>query len=224
MRAGRRAFAAGCGLLVVGTLLSLGLAGGFSSGKADSARSGCGDVGCHGIPGQGSPLVRALLDGLPEEYTPGGRYNLTVSVADAPPILPAAQNAGGFALEASAGSMAAVDDAAQAADASATHTEAGNDQREWQVEWLAPPQPAGEVTFYLSANAVDGNGAADPGDQWASAMFMLPAGQAPPPPPPPGNATQEPTPPARTPGPAGAEVGLAVLAAVAVLAAQRRRG
>ncbi len=50
----------------------------------------------------------------------------------------------------------------------ATHTSQGTtpigDSKSWTVEWTAPDDPAGDVTFYASLNAANGNGSTS-GDQ-----------------------------------------------------------
>lgn len=206
-------------------MLALGLgAEGFSTGNAAAARTGCGpQAGCHGVPGTPTPFVFAILDGVPETYTPGEAYELTAHADGGPPVLPAAQNQGGFALEVTAGTLAVVDENAQAGGGLATHTEVGNDQRSWDLLWTAPPPGAGEVLLYLSVNAVNGNGLQDPGDLWASSSFAsaegeAAAGTAAPA----GNDTVPPGPtPQRTPGPEPALV-VAGLGAWA-LATRRQR-
>lgn len=221
-----RGFAAACAALVAATLVAaVGSVESFSTGKADSARDGCGGAGCHGAP-VGPQIVIAMLDGLPEAYTPGANYTLTVRIDGGPPVLPVAQNQGGFALELTSGALRAIDDTVQAENATATHTEAGNDQRQWQVEWLAPLEGV-DVDWFLSVNAVNGNGIPDPGDQWAHAEESIPRGAAPAPAPSntTGNATGDAAapPPARTPGPGGLEAGLVGAAGALLLAARRRR-
>lgn len=222
MRAGKRAFAGACASLVLGSLLAIGLASANSDGKFDAARTGCGpQAGCHGVPGQASPLVTGRLDGLPEAYVPGQTYDLSVLVEGGPPVLPVAQNQGGFALEVSGGALAAADGAVQTRNSTATHTEAGNDQRSWAVLWTAPLDGT-DVTFAFSVNAVNGNTVQDPGDEWTmgSATLKASAPTTAAPSNATGNATAPPPPPARTPAPGPAELGLA--SGLAVLSARRR--
>lgn len=197
----RRAFAAACAALVLATLAAVGLGASHSDGMDMAARTGCGpETGCHGVPGLASPLVRAKLEGLPVSYEPGKDYGLTVHIEGAPPGLPTAKALGGFAAEASNGTFWAPDANEQANGTHATHTSQGSGQHGWGLIWTAPPAGAGEVTFYLSANAVDGNGAADPGDLWNMAAFHVPEGPSLAPPPVPA-PTPAPAPhPAEGPG------------------------
>lgn len=223
----RRAAVVVCLVLAAASVLAAGWgADAFSTGNAAAARTGCGpQAGCHGVPGMPSPLVVAMLDGVPEAYAPNEDYALTVAIGGAPPPgLPVAENQGGFALEVTVGSLLAVDPNAQAEGPLATHTEVGNDQRAWGLIWTAPPQGAGEAEFFLSVNAVNGNGLQDPGDQWATAEFASAEGApAPPPPGQDGDNTTAPPPPApqRTPGP-GTPLLVGALLLLAAASARRR--
>lgn len=214
-------------ILVLASLLALNAAESFSTGKADSARTGCGGAGCHGLPTGTPGFAMVTLEGAPEQYAQGQAYTLTVRVESNAPVLPVAENQGGFALEVSGGTLRTLDDTVQAANGSATHTETGNDQRAWQVEWTAPEGTV-DVDWFLSANAVNGNGVQDPGDQWGHIEGVIRAG-VPPPPPAGGNATGNATgndtgapPPARTPGLGLPEMGLAVAGAAALVARRKR--
>jgi hypothetical protein len=105
------------------------------------------------------------------------------AVGGAPVEDPPQQNLGGFALHATAGGLSPADDTTQIisglsdpARHDLTHTEGGNDRREWNATWTAPRPASGEVRFYLSVNTVNGDGSSL-GDAWAKAEFSSkPAG------------------------------------------------
>lgn len=168
-------------LLVGGTVVYA--AGARSDGIFDRAQDGCGGMGCH--LGMADADVELQLDGLPSSWVVNTTYELTVAIGGSPrPVLPTHQNEGGFNLEVSAGTLAVPDgsDAVQVGPdepaRQAAHTDAGNDQREWTVEWTAPATvPAGNatVTVWLAVNAVNGNTLNDLLDQWNTATFEVDA-------------------------------------------------
>lgn len=194
-----------------------------SDGSGLTAAEGCT---CHAP--QASPFVTVTVVGLPERFEGGERYSLLVSITGAPPPLPVAQNQGGFALDASAGTLLVPDGAQEvrSSGATATHTEAGNDQRVWAVEWTAPAAGGG-VTIVAASNAVNGDGVNDPLDLWGTVSVEITGNPARPEPRPSGgnvtppevNGSQAPPPEAmRTPLP-----GAALAAAGLSLAAASRR-
>lgn len=198
----------------------------FSAGRADRAAAGCGGPGCHG----GLPsTVAVALEGLPDAYTPGDTYliNVTVTGARAPLPAPLGQHAGGFALGATDGALSALpgseDVQIDATTGNATHTTAGSVARAWTVVWTAPPATAGVVTFTLSANAVNGNAAPDPLDEWATATFTTKEGpeNEGPPAPSPVETQGPPSTGSGVPAPALAGVLVALALAGAVLARRR---
>lgn len=129
-----------------------------------------------------SPGVTAVLTGVPGNYSMphelGGTYeqrtyNLTVTILGGPEIMPDAMNAGGFNLAVTGGTLETVDDLVQITESGeATHTAAGNDFRAWNLTWTSPEGPAEAVMFRLTVNAVNGDGAASPDDQWNRAVFV----------------------------------------------------
>lgn len=205
-------------LLLLTTVSAVALLSGVdgrSDGTQITAREGCT---CHAA--QPSDFATIELAGLPERYEGGKRYSLTVTVQAPVQPLPVAQNAGGFALEANAGRFEAPAGATdvQVTGAIASHAEAGNDQRTWKVDWIAPAQ-GGDVTFAAAANAVNGNGQSDPVDLWQRTEVSV-SGSLAPSAQPPGNATGNasgnsssppPPPPANTPGAPLVAVGAVVL-------------
>ena len=91
-------------------------------------------------------------------------------------------NLGGFNLWASDGTFSTVDDSTQLwGPAEASHTESGNDQRSWTVDWTAPESGA-NVDFILHVNSVNGNegNGGSSGDMWNRAdVTVLGFGDAP---------------------------------------------
>ena len=111
-----------------------------------SGVSGVQDAGCTCHVQSTSAEVVPVLEGLPTELEAGGTYLLNISFTGGPSgDDPEALALGGFHLWASAGTLMNVDEMVKInPDGSATHngidatdSGQGNDQTEWQVEWLS---------------------------------------------------------------------------------------
>jgi len=105
------------------------------------------------------------LEGLPAEYNVSETYAVVISFTGGPPE--GGVNAGGFNLWASGGEFSIVDATVQArSPGEVTHTEAGNDYREWSLEWTAPSHGR-DVDFILHVNSVNGDDGNGGGlDEW----------------------------------------------------------
>ncbi len=141
-----------------------------------SGQAGTGCI-CHGdgVPWEGlagqMPVI-AILEGVPEAYEPGQLYELSVGIGGDFPYLN-----GGFDLNASAGilSVPGGEDNVQISTrdtfggvaGEATHKSPSS--RAWRVDWTAPREGAGEVTFVLAVNSVNGNSQPDQADLWNQA-------------------------------------------------------
>jgi len=106
------------------------------------------------------------LSGLPQEYIPSVEYSLVVSVSGGPDPYSSGTNAqGGFNLVASGGEFRSIDLNTTSHGMEATHSELGNDQREWTIIWVAPDD-SDEILFKLHGNSVNGDGNASVDDRW----------------------------------------------------------
>jgi hypothetical protein len=136
---------------------------------------GFGEPTCHACHFDGplnDPSGSLSLEGVPERYTPGERYRLTV-VMTRPGVL-----RGGFQLAVrfaagpeggrQAGALAPLDARSRITGAGqpevryAHHTLPGTallapDTARWTLEWTAPAMAAGDIVFHLAANASDGD-------------------------------------------------------------------
>ena len=114
--------------------------------------------------------VQVHIEGLPDDFRAGSTHELTVRIEGGPEVTQNSSNQGGFNLRADAGelSVMAEDGTVQIMDGEATHTAAGNDQREWTVLWTAPNAEYIQVTFTLFGNSVNGDGSPGPEDHWNS--------------------------------------------------------
>jgi hypothetical protein len=95
------------------------------------------------------------VDGLPKKYVPGKTYKLTITVNST--MKSEGDVAGGFAAEASAGTLVVVDKKnTQLSDGLLTHTQEGSALRKWTIGWKAPSRKE-EVTLSIMAMAANGD-------------------------------------------------------------------
>jgi hypothetical protein len=108
-------------------------------------------IQCH--EGEGSSEV--TIEGLPKKYVPDKTYKMTLVVKSDVESL--GDNAGGFAIEASAGELIPVDkENTQLSDGILTHTKEGSALRKWVFGWKAPHEKK-EITLSVMAVAVNGD-------------------------------------------------------------------
>lgn len=161
------------GLLLAGGSIaeSGGLTGDVAEGDTDVAKNGCT---CHTnneiAPSDSLTLV---LDGVPYAWAEGTTYTFTIQLIGGPDVAGGHSPTGGFSMRTSDGVMGAgagfeslvTNDGS---DQTMTHTTDGAQvaDRLWVVTWTAPATGSGDVTIWLSGNAVDGNGAPMAPDAW----------------------------------------------------------
>jgi len=153
-------------IALVGLLCISLFAGSAAIAESDGISGPAVDGGCacHG-GGAASDSVSTQLTGLPDgEYTPSETYHLTLTITGGPDM--AGANAGGFNFRANGGTLVPTDDSTQIENGELTHTESGNDVREWAFDWTAPQ--VGSVTFSGFVNSVDGDGGSGSDDLWNS--------------------------------------------------------
>lgn len=92
---------------------------------------------------------RLSLDGLPERFVPGERYELVVRLADASP-------SNGFQLAASAGTFEAVSELTEARGPSVRSNLSAGD---WPIVWIAA-ETREPVTLWLAVNDANGDDSA----------------------------------------------------------------
>ena len=152
----------------------------FPTGVGANGNAGCT---CHS-GGAGTTTIDVV--GMPESFTGGESYELQISISN--PAIPGGEltaNMGGFRLFASAGTFGAGEnftDLVQELEGGATHTELGNDVRDWVVIWTAPDSEGQIVDFTLHGNAVNGNavgaGNGNTGDAWSTFEASVPGAAA----------------------------------------------
>jgi len=155
-------------LIIAVAVITFPDASSYSDGiSVDDSKNGCV---CH----SSSPAsdLTVTLSGLPATYDTGVSYNLTVTLFGGPEVTSDSTNQGGFNLKTSAGDLSSVDSNTQEMeDSSLTHNSEGNNQRSWEVEWIAPPDDSLSVTFLLRGNAVNGDGEPSEEDYWNEAEY-----------------------------------------------------
>ncbi|DAC51770.1 MAG TPA: hypothetical protein D7H97_01265 [Candidatus Poseidoniales archaeon] len=152
------------GLLLVPTTMGYnpGMDGGLNTGVAGS---GCT---CHGLQTEGV-VPNLLMVGENVTITEGNTYTLEISFTGGPVV--SGENQGGFLIDVDSGSMGAPGTDVLAQGSEATHSEVGNDQRSWQIEWTAGSLDVAEFT--LRTNSVNGDAQASDDDDWNMATFYL---------------------------------------------------
>ncbi len=147
-----------------------------SAGITGQTRNGCT---CHNTTD--STAVTPTIGGLPGEYEPGRVYTLRITADGGAPLGVCATAQGGFDLKVSAGVLRVPKGSlvvrVDPATGEATHTREGRAVRNWTVEWRAPGEGEGTVTFTLVVNTVNGDGVQGAPDQWGRARLTSePAG------------------------------------------------
>jgi hypothetical protein len=148
----------------------MGSAPTYANGAPPGFSGGFGEQSCHACHFQADPNTppgQVSIAGVPQLFTPGQRYVLTITLTRP------GMRAGGFQLTArfadggrQAGTLTADGDgrvvversgdilyANQRATGSAL---VGPDRAEWTLSWTAP-EAGGLVRFHVSANAADGD-------------------------------------------------------------------
>lgn len=126
---------------------------------------------CHFDVDEPDPAGGVTLAGLPERFTPGARYPITVTVRrpgmGRAGFQLAARFAEGGAAGRQAGTLLPAGPGALVTEhrevGYASQTEAGTTpdpegRASWQVVWVAPAGAAGAVRFDVAGNAADGDG------------------------------------------------------------------
>lgn len=185
-------FAGACGLALLLPSLLPAIASGFSSGPPNGF---CGDppgfsncTVCHTSFPVNSGAGSLSVAGLPETYTFGELYALTVSIEDPDP----ARMRWGFELTVitestglQAGVLANTSANTQVSAGAGTardyikHTSAGTfmgqpDGASWNIQWTAPTEDVGAVHFYFASNAANGN-STNQGDYIYTGNILVPA-------------------------------------------------
>lgn len=154
-------------LVIAAAIISLANSGGAPAGRTGApSESTCGASGCHGVQAnQGSATLGIDFQEDATVYQAGETYRINVSIDGA-------QNASknGFeivALDANDNNVGewilALPDDTQTKSSSGgreyvTHTRAGNERSNWDIDWKAPAEDAGAVTFYVAFLDANGNG------------------------------------------------------------------
>ena len=149
-------------MLLVVLLLPANMA--YPNGIGKQADNGCL---CHGE--EKAKQTQAYIDGLPEKFEATVTYNLTLSMNST--IADDGENQGGFTLWHSAGEVISGEGSKQM-EGRLTHTSSGNDQRVWNISWIAPNEDDIQVDFQIHVNAVDGNGEST-GDAWSTLVTSI---------------------------------------------------
>jgi hypothetical protein len=149
--------------------LVVAFTGGPDAGYTGSPLDGTDCTNCH-TPGPASPVTDWFTSDIPPEgYAPGSTYTITISTIGATTSKmgfqvtseTASTKAGLFVITNSTRTQLT-------APHTVTHTAAGTDPvgtpNSWTMDWTAPVEGTGTVTFYAAINASDADGS-NSGDQ-----------------------------------------------------------
>lgn len=131
---------------------------------------GYSEIGCtcHGSNAGSDTSVEII--GIPENYTHGERYDLTIILSGGPSEADQGHR-GGFNLKASDGEFSPKDSTTYVTEVGEiTHEHSGANQRTWLIEWVAP-YSENDVQFTIAGNVVDGDHQPTDGDDWALASY-----------------------------------------------------
>ena len=156
-----------------------GITGNEAEGGTDVAKTGCT---CHsGNAIAPDDSVTVMIVDVPFQFAAGQAYTMKIEIIGGPEI--GGTSSAGFSMLVSDGALSAgvgYEDMVQNGDdeTSLTHTEAGSNptDRAWDFVWTAPASGAGDVTFWLSGNSVNGDGAPT-GDAWNRLSFSIGEGE-----------------------------------------------
>jgi hypothetical protein len=162
-----RLLAAGALMLVAGSALA------FSSGPPNGHTNAPGEANCtacHGSFPLNSGSGMLSLDGLPDSYTPGDTYDLSLTLDD-----PDASRwgfeltilDGGEAGTPSAGTLVVTDSGTTLSSSgnrsylkqnSAGTSPGTTGSKTWSFQWTAPAEGTGDVVLYVAGNGANNNG------------------------------------------------------------------
>ena len=127
----------------------------------DVAKQGCL---CHGPEPSNSVMV--ILDEVPYTWDAEEVYSMRLEIVGGP-----ATDYGGFSARVSAGELSG--DGQSWEDDPLTRTHTSSSSRIFEITWTPPASGAGQIDFWISANAVNGADASA-GDNWNQLVFNLP--------------------------------------------------
>lgn len=155
-------------LLLVGSILFLANSSGAPVGRSGAPGDNtCGTSSCHSVSANVESATVAInfQEGL-EVYQAGETYRLEITIEGAQN-----EDRNGFqivALDANNENIGewilTETDETQLRSSNATgrqyvtHTRDGNDESDWEMDWIAPETDAGDITFYASVLDANGNG------------------------------------------------------------------
>ncbi|MEM9990369.1 MAG: choice-of-anchor V domain-containing protein [Bacteroidota bacterium] len=140
----------------------------------------CGRSGCHGVdPNLGNAELLLDIENMPMTYEADQTYSLTVRLENTETIKNGFQivaldaennNAGLWTLTDTDATRERVNNAT--GRSYVTHTFNGNQQASWEMDWTAPTEDVGEVTFYISALDTNNNSSPSGDDLYTTSSSL----------------------------------------------------
>ncbi len=165
----------------------LGNSGGAPAGRTGApGDSTCATVGCHsGELNQGNATIELNLADDAATYQPGAVNTINISISD-----PQNANKNGFeilALDQAGNNFGTWElpnpDQTQIRSGSnmrqyVTHTNQGNSQTSWQVNWVAPENAMDTLVLYLAVNDANNNGSNSGDNIYTTSLTVAPDTEA----------------------------------------------
>jgi len=143
----------------------------------------CGRAPCHNVsPNIGDAEIAVDFGVSDSTYQAGETYPITVSISNTERVRHGFQllalneqnqNTGTWQLTDEA-VMQIRDGIADATRKYVTHRTAGTEQEEWSLNWIAPEETAGTVTFYASVLDANNNGSNSGDDVYTTSTSVIP--------------------------------------------------
>jgi len=158
-------------LILISLMLVPGLGNAYPSGIGGEEVWAGGDIddvakeGCLCHAPEPSNEVMIILDDVPFTWAAGATYDMRLEIIGGPE-----SSSGGFSARVSAGEFSGDGQDWNGDTMARTHQNANS--RIYTISWTAPETDSGIVNFWITGNAVNGNGAPD-GDLWNQLQFSL---------------------------------------------------
>ena len=134
----------------------------YSAGISNVPSNGCI---CHNY--EPTETVNISIIGLPDDYQINTTYTLFIGAENGADLVENHTNSGGFNFWISHGELTSLGNETKTWSINEiSHTNEGNNQRNWTFLWTSPSDENIVVEYRLHVNTVNGDGIPSPDDKW----------------------------------------------------------